>query len=280
MRSFAASPFKFALSLAALLAVLAAQVARADDFKLDPEQIKAALHTDDRGGARLHRADGEHGQRRQAAPRHVHKLLHLGPQEAPPQVPVFQARPDAPAAIGTEIGNQPPLKWLCAEFRLLLHHWWHRPCGGREVLALAGPLVISTVSFTVMTFIDRMFLTHYSLDAVAAAMPAAMLQFTLISFPLGVASTSTRSSPSTTARGGRGRSAPSSGRASGSDWPRSRFSCFQPRWPTTIFSMPGHDPDVVVEEIIYYDVLVYGSARWSSPARFPRSSPAAARRGW
>ncbi len=45
MRSFAASPFKFALSLAALLAVLAAQVARADDFKLDPEQIKAALHT-------------------------------------------------------------------------------------------------------------------------------------------------------------------------------------------------------------------------------------------
>ena len=44
------------------------------------------------------------------------------------------------------------------------------------------------MSFTVMTFIDRMFLTHYSIDAVAAAMPAAMLQFTLISFPLGVAS--------------------------------------------------------------------------------------------
>ena len=67
------------------------------------------------------------------------------------------------------------------------HHWWHRPCGGREVLALAGPLVISTMSFTVMTFIDRMFLTHFSLAAVAAAMPSAMVQFTVISFPLGVA---------------------------------------------------------------------------------------------
>ncbi len=32
-----------------------------------------------------------------------------------------------------------------------------------------------------------MFLTWYSIDDVAAAMPAAMLQFTLISFPLGVA---------------------------------------------------------------------------------------------
>ena len=56
------------------------------------------------------------------------------------------------------------------------------------MLALAGPLVISTVSFTVMTFIDRMFLAWFSLNSVAAAMPAAMLQFTLISFPLGIAS--------------------------------------------------------------------------------------------
>ena len=68
-----------------------------------------------------------------------------------------------------------------------IHAWWRRPCGGRDVMALALPLVISTMSFTVMTFIDRMFLTWYSIDAVAAAMPAAMLQFTLISFPLGVA---------------------------------------------------------------------------------------------
>ena len=55
------------------------------------------------------------------------------------------------------------------------------------MVILALPLVISTMSFTVMTFIDRMFLTWYSINDVAAAMPAGMLQFTLISFPLGVA---------------------------------------------------------------------------------------------
>ena len=40
-----------------------------------------------------------------------------------------------------------------------------------------------------------MFLTHYSLDALAAAMPAAMLQFTLLSFPLGVATYVNRPAP-------------------------------------------------------------------------------------
>lgn len=45
MRSFAAGPVRFSLCLIALLAVLAATVARGDDFQLDPEQIKAALHT-------------------------------------------------------------------------------------------------------------------------------------------------------------------------------------------------------------------------------------------
>jgi hypothetical protein len=45
MRLFAAGPIRFSLCLIALVAVLAATVARGDDFQLDPEQIKAALHT-------------------------------------------------------------------------------------------------------------------------------------------------------------------------------------------------------------------------------------------
>jgi MATE family multidrug resistance protein len=64
--------------------------------------------------------------------------------------------------------------------------WWNRPCGGREVLRVALPLVVSTISTTVMIFIDRMFLLWYSPKAMAAAMPAGMLHFTVISFPLGV----------------------------------------------------------------------------------------------
>jgi len=71
--------------------------------------------------------------------------------------------------------------------RRTLHTWWTRRAGGRELLALALPLIISTASWTVMNFIDRMFLLWHSTDAMAAAMPAGMLYYTVICFPLGVA---------------------------------------------------------------------------------------------
>jgi MATE family multidrug resistance protein len=66
--------------------------------------------------------------------------------------------------------------------------WWSRRCGGREVLTLAIPLVVSTGSWTLMNFIDRMFLLWHSTDEMAAAMPAGMVHFALVCLPLGVAS--------------------------------------------------------------------------------------------
>lgn len=69
-----------------------------------------------------------------------------------------------------------------------VRYWWARPCGGREVLWLALPLMISTMSTTVMTFTDRMFLLWYSKEAVAAALPAAVCLFTVVCLPLGIAS--------------------------------------------------------------------------------------------
>jgi MATE family, multidrug efflux pump len=66
--------------------------------------------------------------------------------------------------------------------------WWSRPCGGREVLAIALPLVVQTGVWAVMWFIDRMFLTWYSGDAMAATLPAGMFFWTLICFPQGIAS--------------------------------------------------------------------------------------------
>ncbi len=65
--------------------------------------------------------------------------------------------------------------------------WWEAPGGLREVFVMAVPLVISTVSWTIMVFMDRMFLLWYSRDAVAASMPAGALSFAVICFPLGVA---------------------------------------------------------------------------------------------
>ena len=64
--------------------------------------------------------------------------------------------------------------------------WWSRKCGGREVLQIAIPLVISTMSYTVMQFCDRLFLSwHNSLD-LAAVVPSGVLSWTVMSLPLGV----------------------------------------------------------------------------------------------
>ena len=45
--------------------------------------------------------------------------------------------------------------------------WWDGPGGGREVLTLAYPLVLSHITITVQVFMDRLFLTWYSVEAVA-----------------------------------------------------------------------------------------------------------------
>ncbi|MBQ7029359.1 MAG: hypothetical protein IJN32_03865, partial [Thermoguttaceae bacterium] len=36
--------------------------------------------------------------------------------------------------------------------------WFARPCGGREVLWLAAPIVVSSGSVAIMNFADRVFL--------------------------------------------------------------------------------------------------------------------------
>jgi len=56
------------------------------------------------------------------------------------------------------------------------------PGGWRELLRIAGPLVVSMASFTLMQFVDRVFLAHYGAAAFQAALPAGTLSFTLISF--------------------------------------------------------------------------------------------------
>ena len=64
--------------------------------------------------------------------------------------------------------------------------WWSRPSGGREVLVIALPLVISSLSWTVMNFIDRMFLFRVSGAAMSASFFAGVVWFALFCLPLGI----------------------------------------------------------------------------------------------
>lgn len=65
---------------------------------------------------------------------------------------------------------------------------WKSESGYRQVLVIAVPLILSTGAWSVQHFVDRMFLTWYSPETIAAAMPAGMLNFTMMSLFLGTAS--------------------------------------------------------------------------------------------
>jgi MATE family, multidrug efflux pump len=64
--------------------------------------------------------------------------------------------------------------------------WWNRPAGGREVLRVAAPLIVSSLSWTVMTFVDRMMLNWVSGTAMSAAFSSSVLWFAMICLPMGV----------------------------------------------------------------------------------------------
>lgn len=64
--------------------------------------------------------------------------------------------------------------------------WWGRPSGGREVLRVAAPLVVSSLSWTIMTFVDRMMLNWVSGAAMAAAFAASVAWFSILCLPLGI----------------------------------------------------------------------------------------------
>lgn len=54
------------------------------------------------------------------------------------------------------------------------------------LLKIAIPLIITTSSSSLMNFVDRMFLSWYSADTLAACLPAGLLSFSVISFFMGM----------------------------------------------------------------------------------------------
>ena len=65
---------------------------------------------------------------------------------------------------------------------------WQGPGGFGQVLALAVPLIVSTSAQTIQIFVDRMFLTWHSPDAVAASMQGGITHWAAFSLFVGVVS--------------------------------------------------------------------------------------------
>ena len=65
---------------------------------------------------------------------------------------------------------------------------WHSDFGYRHILILAIPLILSTGSWAIQQFVDRMFLSWQSEEVLAAAMPAGILNFAFICLFIGTVS--------------------------------------------------------------------------------------------
>lgn len=131
--------------------------------------------------------------------------------------------------------------------------------GFGELLKISYPLVLSASTTTVQHFVDRLFLSWYSPQAIASAMTAGLLQYTLLSIFIGSASyTSTFVAQyyGANQKDGIGKSVWQGIYISFISY---FFILLTNPFAEDIFSFFGHDPSVVALEKDYYQILCLGS---------------------
>ena len=141
-----------------------------------------------------------------------------------------------------------------------LQRRWNGKGGYQEVITLTIPLVLSTSAWSVQHFVDRMFLTWYSNEAIAAAMPAGILNFAIMSFFIGTACYVNTFVAQYYGAGRYSRIGPAL-------WQGMYIAllgglivlCLIP-FARTIFSLVGHDTAVQENEVIYFQYLCLGGA--------------------
>lgn len=142
--------------------------------------------------------------------------------------------------------------------RVVWRERWRRPAGYRELLLIAVPLVLSTGSMTVQQFTDRMFLSWYSPEALAASMPAGITSFALLCFFLGTVS---YVNTFVAQYHGAGRKS----QVANSVWQGIYLSLFAGvavlvfvPLAEPLFRMVGHDQKVQALEVTYFRIMMFG----------------------
>jgi MATE family multidrug resistance protein len=137
--------------------------------------------------------------------------------------------------------------------------WWRAPGGGRELLAIAYPLILSNMSFTVQISVDRMFLTWYSREAVAGAAASMFAVWTLMGLFIATGEYVTTFIGQYYGAGRPRRIGPAV-------WQGIYFSILAGGLCAAlsplagpVFAAAGHDPAVRVHEVTYARVLLAGA---------------------
>jgi MATE family multidrug resistance protein len=135
---------------------------------------------------------------------------------------------------------------------------WSEEGGYGQVLRLAWPLILSSGSWSLQLYFDRLFLSNYSASAVAAALPAGMVNFTIVSLFLGV-------SLYTNVFVAQYIGAERPKRVGPAVWQGMYIALFAAvfgfavrPFSSDFFAWVGHDPAVLKNEIVYFNYLVYG----------------------
>jgi multidrug resistance protein, MATE family len=138
-------------------------------------------------------------------------------------------------------------------------HWWSRQCGGREVVAIALPLVVQSCFWSIMWFIDRLYLSWYSQEATAAALPSGMYHWVLICLPVGIASYVNTFVAQYYGAGRLQRIGVAVRQGIWFGWATvPLFLLFIPLAPW-LFSWTGHTAEIQRLEVIYFQVLALGA---------------------
>jgi len=137
---------------------------------------------------------------------------------------------------------------------------WQGINGYRHLLCLGLPIVASNISVSAMLFTNRLFLSHYSLDAVAASLPAGVTYVTVAAFFQGLVSYVSVFAAQYT---GAGRPR----RAAAALWQGLNLSALSgvliglTYFATPlIFRLGGHPPHIQELEVTYYRILCVPAA--------------------
>jgi MATE family multidrug resistance protein len=137
--------------------------------------------------------------------------------------------------------------------------WWNRPCGGREVLAVALPLIVQTCFWSIMWFIDRLFLTWFSKEATAAALPGGMYHWTMICLPAGIASYANTFVAQYYGAGRKQRVGNAVQQAIWFGWLTVPLFLLSIPLAPRLFAGTSDNPSIVAQEVIYFQVLALGA---------------------
>jgi MATE family multidrug resistance protein len=139
----------------------------------------------------------------------------------------------------------------------------------KHMLRLATPMVVTTVSFTIMQFVDRFMVSRLGTDALAAILPAGFVSFVPGGFVIGAMTSLNTFVSQSLGRGDR--------RACANYYWQAAYmglayfvAVVAVMWPAApwIFKMMGQPPGIIGMEVVYLRIILYAQIvaviNWSS----------------